>query len=162
LPKGELASAAGESVGEVGIVVSGRLVLFDAGTAEAGPGDLIEPQAFFQRGPAQATAVALRETVLLTLSWDGLISAVQTNQTLLNAFLALHWPRGKVPDKPAARLSRLVIAPAGSQRYLDADIKEALLAGLESTAEIRVLGRQSYGAGLPGALTLDAPGIAHW
>src|SRR5262249_39963987 len=116
LPKGELASAAGESVGEVGIVVSGRLVLFDAGTAEAGPGDLIEPQAFFQRGPAQATAVALRETVLLTLSWDGLISAVQTNQTLLNAFLSLHWPRGKVPDKPAARLSRLVIAPAGSQR----------------------------------------------
>jgi NTE family protein len=162
LAKGDFASAAGESVGELGMVVSGRLVLFDAGTAEAGPGDLIEPQAFFQRGPAEATAVALRETVLLTLSWDALISAVQTNPPLLNAFLCLRWPAGRVAEKPVARLSRLVIAPAGSQRYLDADKKEALLAGLESVAEIRVLSRQSYGAGLPGALALDAPEIAHW
>jgi NTE family protein len=160
LVKGDFASAAGECVGELGIVVSGRLVLFDAGKAEAGPGDLIEPRAFFQRGAAEATAVALRETVLLTLSWDGLISALQTNPPLLNAFLSLHC--GKAASKPAARLSRLVIAPAGSQRYLDADMKEALFAGLESVAEIRVLSRQSYGAGLPGALALDAPGIAHW
>jgi NTE family protein len=162
LAKGEFASTAGESVSELGIVVSGRLVLFDAGTAEAGPGGLIEPQAFFHREPAEATAVALRETVLLTLSWDGLISAMQTNQPLLKAFLSLLWPREREAAKPAARLSRLVIAPAGPERYLDADIKEALLAGLESVAEIRVLSRQSYGAGLPGALALDAPEIAHW
>jgi NTE family protein len=160
--KGEFASIAEQSVGELGIVVSGRLVLFDAGTAEAGPGDLIEPQAFFQRRPAQATAVALRETVLLTLSLDGLISAAQTNPQLLKALISLLWPQEKEAGKPAARLSRLVIAPAGSQKYLDADIKEALLTGFESIAEIRVLSRQSYGAGLPGALALDAPGIAHW
>jgi NTE family protein len=162
LAKGEFASIAGESVSELGIVVSGRLVLFDAGTAEAGPGSLIEPQAFFQQAPAEATAVALRETVLLTLSWDGLTSAVQTNPPLLRAFLSGLWPRGKAAGKPAARLSRLVMAPGGSHKFLDADIKEALLAGLESIAEIRLLSRQSYGAGLPGALALDSPEIAQW
>jgi NTE family protein len=162
LAKGEFASIAGESVSELGIVVSGRLVLFDAGTAEAGPGGLVEPEAFFQRGPAEATAVALRETVLLTLSWDALTLAVQTNPPLLKAFLALLWPQEKAAGKPEARLSRLVVAPAGSQKFLDTDMKEALLAGLESIAEIRILSRQSYGAGLPGALALDAPGIAHW
>jgi NTE family protein len=162
LAKGEFASIAGQGVSELSIVVSGRLVLSGAGTAEAGPGDPIEPQAFFKHEPAQATATALRETVLLTLSWDGLTSAAQANPQLLKAFLSLIWPQEKEASKPAARLSRLVIAPAGSQRYLDVRLKEALLTGLESVGEIRLLSRQSYGAGLPGGLVLDAPGIAHW
>jgi NTE family protein len=45
---------------------------------------------------------------------------------------------------------------------LEPSVKEALIAGLESIAEVRVLGRQSYGAGMPGALAVDSPEIAHW
>jgi NTE family protein len=162
LAKGESASVAGQSVSELGIVVSGRLALLDAGTAEAGLGEPVEPQAFFKRVPAQATAVALRETVLLTLSWEGLTSAAQANPQLLKAFFSLLWPHEEKRGKPAARPTRLVIAAAGSQGHLDASMKEALLTGLESVAEIRLLSRQSFGAGLPGALPLAAPGIAHW
>jgi NTE family protein len=162
LAKGEFASIAGQNIGELSVVVSGRLVLSGAGAAEAGPGDLVEPQAFFRREPAQATAAALRETVLLTLSWDGLASAAQANPQLLKAFLSLLWPQQAEAGKAGARLSRLVIAPAGPQSHLDSVVKEALLAGLEGLGEIRLLSRQSFGAGLPGALPLDAPGFAHW
>ncbi|MBI4725077.1 MAG: hypothetical protein HY765_08895, partial [Rhodomicrobium sp.] len=37
-----------------------------------------------------------------------------------------------------------------------------LLTGFESLAEVRLLGRQSFGAGMPGAITLSAPETAHW
>lgn len=162
LAKGQPATIAGENVDELLIVVSGRVAAREGSPYEAGRGQTVEAQAFFSRGVAQATAVALRETVLLTLGWDELAAAFQTNPELIGAILAKTTVESAaVPCKPFAP-SRLVVCPAGAGGRLDATAKEALLAGVESVAEVRVLTRHSFGAGMPGALALDSPEIAHW
>ncbi|MGO8953168.1 MAG: cyclic nucleotide-binding and patatin-like phospholipase domain-containing protein [Rhodomicrobium sp.] len=160
--KGETASVAGEAVDELGIVVSGRLSALEPGMPEAGQGAPVEPGAFFKRQPAQATAVALRETVLLTLAWDDFADALRTSPALLAATISRFWPEGTQAGRAPGKLSRLVVCPAGSQRYLEPGLKDALLAALESLGEVRVLRSGSFGAGMPGALALDSPGIAHW
>jgi NTE family protein len=160
--KGETASVAGQVVDELGIVVSGRLAALEPGMPEAGQGAPVEPEAFFRRKPAQATAVALRETVLLTLAWDDFAAAMRSSPALLAAALSSMWQESTQVRRAPGKLSRLVVCPAGSQRYLEPGLKEALLAALESLAEVRVLRSGSFGAGMPGALALDSPGIAHW
>ncbi len=162
LAKGEAASVAGQGVEELAIVVSGRLAAQEGDTFEAGRGETVEAHAFFTRAPAKATAVALRETVLLTLGWDDLAGAFQASQDLIGAALSRLWNANAQPLAPSAPLSRLVVSAAGAEGRLEPGVKEALLAGLESVAEVRVLGRQSFGAGMPGALALDSPEIAHW
>ena len=162
LAKGEAAFVAGQAVEELAIVVSGRLAAQEAGSYEAGRGEAVEAQAFFTRGPAEATAVALRETVLLTLGWDDFAGAFQASPDLIGAALSSLWSANAQPVNPPAPLSRLVVCAAGAEARLEPGVKEALLAGLESVAEVRVLGRQSFGAGMPGALALDSPEIAHW
>ncbi len=160
LAKGEAACVAGQGVEELAIVVSGRVAAQEEDTYEAGRGETVEAQAFFTRAPARATAVALRETVLLTLGWDDLAGAFQASQGLIGAALSRLWAGNAQPAM--APLSRLVVSAAGAEGRLEPGVKEALLAGLESVAEVRVLGRQSFGAGMPGALALDSPEIAHW
>jgi NTE family protein len=162
LAKGEAVSVAGVPVEELAIVVSGRVAGLEPGSPEAGQGMPIEARAFFVRGAAQADAIALRETVLLTLGWDDFLDAIRTNQALLEAFLAQTWHENAFCASAPAKLSRLVIAPAGPLTRLDPAINEALLAGLESAGEIRLLGSRSFGAGMPGALALVAPDAAHW
>ncbi len=162
LAKGEAAAVAGQSVHELGIVVSGRVAAREPGAHEAGHGEPVEARAFFTRTPAEATAIALRETVLLTLGWDELTCAIQTSPDLIAATIARMWPDKPAAGRALAGLSRLVVCPAGPQARLEPGVRDALLAGLESLAEVRVLGRQSFGAGMPGALALDKPEIAHW
>ncbi len=162
LAKGEAASIAGAGVDELGIVVSGRVAAREGTAYEAGRGEAVEAAAFFTRTPAQATAIALRETVLLTLGWEELAGAFQANPDLIGAVLS-RMATQNMPARPAPPApSRLVVCPAGVGARLDHRVKEALLAGLESIAEVRVLSRQSFGAGMPGALALDSPEIAHW
>jgi hypothetical protein len=160
LAKGEAASIAGAAVDELCIVVSGWL---SAGRGyEAGRGEAVETAAFFARAPARATAIALRETILLTLAWEDLAAAFQANPDLIGTVLsrmdAGRAEEAQTPPPP----SRLVICPAGAGAQLDHRVREALLAGLESVAEVRVLSRQSFGAGMPGALAVESPEIAHW
>lgn len=162
LAKGEAASVAGQGVEELIIVVSGRVAARKGGTYEAGRGDTVEAEAFFTRAPARATAVALRETVLLTIGWEELAGAFQARQDLIVTALSRLWTGNGQSIAAPAPLSRLVVSAAGAEGRLEPGVKEALLAGLESVAEIRVLGRQSFGAGMPGALALDSPEIAHW
>jgi NTE family protein len=45
---------------------------------------------------------------------------------------------------------------------LDAAIKDALLRCFEEAGEIRVLGKESFGSGMPGAITLDSPEASNW
>jgi NTE family protein len=160
--KGEPVPATGESVDELGIVVSGRIVFEGPDKREAGPGTLLGAWAFFNRAPVEESAIALRETVLLTLAWDDFIEALQASPALALAFVPRH---GAAPEEAASsglKLARIVICPAGAQARLDAGMRDALLAAFESVAEIRILRRQSFGAGMPGALALDDPGIANW
>jgi CRP-like cAMP-binding protein len=162
LAKGELASVAGQRVDDLAIVVSGRMVAREGERFEAGRGETVEAEAFFAGRPARSTAAALRETVLLTVSLEDLADAFRTAPNLLGALLLrLAGGSGQAAPKGAA-LSRLAVAAAGSGGELEPGVKEALLAGLESVAEVRVLGRHSFGAGMPGALALDSPEIAHW
>src|SRR5262249_20073081 len=146
LAKGDRASIAGETVDELCVVVSGRLAAALPRPGEAGQGDPVEAKAFFTRGPAETTLVALRETVLLTLAWEGLTAAAQANPSLLTACLSRIWQE-EMGGRVSGRLSRLAICPAGSQMLLDAGHKEGLLAALESVAEVRLLSPQSFGAG---------------
>ncbi len=162
LAKGEESSIAGAGVDELCIVVSGRLAAREGAVYEAGHGGVVEAAAFFSRTPARGTAIALRETVLLTLGWEDLTSAFQVNPGLIGTVLS----RLDVEQAEAAHgltvPSRLVVCPAGAGAALDHGAMQALLAGLETVAEIRVLSRQSFGTGMPGALAVDSPEIAHW
>jgi len=162
LAKGELASVAGQDIGELSIVVSGRVAGRGGRSYEAGRGETFEAQAFFNCTPAQATAVALRETVLLTLGREDLAGAFQASPDLIGTCLARMWTQESLPSRPPSPLSRLVVSAAGVEGRLEPGLKDALLAGLESVAEVRVLGRQSFGAGMRGGLALDSPEIAHW
>jgi NTE family protein len=162
LAKGEAASIAGESVDELGIVVTGRIATRDGTGNEAGRGQAVEVAAFLMRTPARVTAVALRETVLLTLGWEDLAAAFQACPDLIGTVLSRMGAEHLEADHARPVPSRIVICPAGAGARLDHRAKDALLAGLESVAEIRVLTRQSFGAGMPGALALESPEIAHW
>ncbi len=160
LAKGEAAAIAGADVPALTIVVSGRVVSAERGATEAGRGAAIEARAFFTRQPAEATAIALRETVLLTLAWDDLTDALVANPELLGALFSRFMVNPPAP-RPA-RPSRLVICAAGGEARLDPSAREALLAGFESISEVRLLSSKSFGGALPGAITLSAPETAHW
>ncbi len=113
LAKGEAASIAGASVEELGIVVSGRVAAREGLAYEAGRGEAVEAAAFFTRTPALATAIALRETVLLTLGWEELAAAFQANPDLIGAVLS-RMATENLPARPAPPApSRLVVCPAG-------------------------------------------------
>ena len=88
LAKGEAASIAGAGVDELGIVVTGRIATREGAAYEAGRGQAVEVAAFLTRTPARATAVALRETVLLTLGWEDLAAAFQASPDLIGAVLS--------------------------------------------------------------------------
>ena len=156
LAKGEAASIAGAGVDELGIIVSGRLAAVERPGFEAGRGEAVEAAAFFTRTPARATAIALRETVLLTLGFEDLVGAFQASPDFLGAVLSRigQNAQGNAARRPP---SRLVVCPAGTGARLEHRVMETLLAGLESVAEVRVLSRQSFGIGMPGALALDSP-----
>ncbi len=162
LAKGEAASIAGAGVDELRIIVTGRVAAIDGGAAEAGQGEAIEAEAYFKRRPACATAVALRETVLLTLSWDDLTAAFHAEPPLVAACLSCLWPQTAGGRQGGAKLLRLAVCPAGSQKHLDPGVSEALLKVLEEITDVRVLGRKSFGAGMPGAISLASPETAHW
>jgi len=149
-------------VDELGIVVTGRIATRDGAAYEAGRGQAVEVAAFLTRTPARATTVALRETVLLTLGWEDLAAAFQASPDLIGTVLSRMGAEHLEGDRARPVPGRIVICPAGAGASLDHRAKDALLAGLESVAEIRVLTRQSFGAGMPGALALESPEIAHW
>ncbi len=163
LAKGETAAVEGVSVDELGIVVSGRLRDLSGGTSvpELGQGAAVETRAFFTQRLAASTYAAVRETVLLTLAWDDLLAAFRTDPDLLASFCsgpAFEEYFAPAPSRPA----RLVICPAGANGQLDPGMTDALIAGFESVAEVRLLRRGSFGGGKPGAITLGVPETAHW
>lgn len=162
LAKGELASVRGQPVDELAVIVSGRVVAREGAAFEAGRGETVEAEAFFAGKGAQSTAAALRETMLLTLSLDDLVDAFRTAPELLGALLSRLADGNKQVARICAPPSRLVVAAAGAGAKLEPGAKEALLAGLESMTEVRALSRRSFGAGMPGALAVDSPEIAHW
>ena len=145
LAKGEAASIAGAGVDELGIVVTGRIAAREGAAYEAGRGQAVEIAAFLTRTPARATAVALRETVLLTLGWEDLAAAFQASPDLIGTVLSRMGAEHLEADRARPVPGRIVICPAGVGAPLDHRAKDALLAGLESVAEIRVLTRQSFG-----------------
>ncbi len=164
LSKGEAATVAGTPVDELGIIISGRAGELDQGAAaqEAGQGAAPEIGAFFGRRPSQATYVALCETVLLVLGRDDLMAALRTNPELLASCFS-YLAAGEAELASAARKPRrLVICAAGGSGRLDPGVKAAMLSGLEALADIRLLGQGSFGSGMPGAITLNAPETAHW
>jgi len=157
LAKGEAGALAGETVDELRIVVSGRLAEHGRGpqAQEFGQGAALAAEAFFARRPASATLIALRETLLLTLSWDDITAAIRAHPDLLEAcFAALSRTGATVSPSPP---HRLVLCPAGAKGRLDAAVKDAFVSALEGSADIRILRRESFGS-----LALDAPETAHW
>ena len=120
-------------------------------------GRRLPAEAFFARRPASATLIALRETLLLTLSWDDITAAFRAHPDLLEAcFAALSRTGATVPPPPSPP-NRLVLCAAGAKGRLDAAVKDAFVSALEGWADIRILRRESFGS-----LALDAPETAHW
>ncbi|MGB9162977.1 MAG: cyclic nucleotide-binding and patatin-like phospholipase domain-containing protein [Rhodomicrobium sp.] len=159
LAKGEAGALAGEAVDELHIIVSGRLAEHGRGphAQEFGQGAALAAEAFFARHPASATLIALRETLLLTLSWDDVTAAFRAHPELLEAcFAALSGTGATVPPPPSPP-NRLVLCAAGAKGRLDAAVKNAFVSALEGSADIRILRRESFGS-----LALDAPETAHW
>ncbi|MFZ1108393.1 MAG: cyclic nucleotide-binding and patatin-like phospholipase domain-containing protein [Rhodomicrobium sp.] len=156
--KGEPALVEGAVAGELGVILSGRVV--ECGAAadakEYGQGEALEAEAFFLRRPAAATLIALRDTVLLTLGWDDLVAAFHAHPDLLASLFARIGAPGAFGRKPA-KPARVVLCPAGAKGPLDEDVKAALLSALEEICEVRVLRRESFGS-----LALDSPDAAHW
>jgi NTE family protein len=164
LAKGESATVARAPVDELVFVLSGRLAAEDnrSTARDIGPGQPVEELAFFSRGQAGATWIALRETVLLVLGWDDLLAACGAAPELLEVCLATAWkkiPLSK-PSYPAP--SQLVLCPAGADQRLSREIRNAILAGLEELAEVRFLTGDSFGGGLPGAISFAEPQSMHW
>ena len=156
LAKGEPATVAGGPVDELRIVVSGRVAEHGKGpdAQEFGQGAALAAEAFFARHPASATLIALRETVLLTLSWADLTAAFRAHPDLLEACFATFSSSAILrPQQPG----RLVLCAAGAKGRLDAAVKDAFVAALEGFADVRILRRESFGS-----LALDAPDTAHW
>lgn len=163
LAKGETATVAGVALQELRIVASGRVAEFgDVQTQrEAGPGTALDAAAFFTRAPSTTTYTALRETLLLILGWDDLLAAFRANPDLLaSCFLML--ARDDSGSPAAKKPRRLAVCPAGGDQKLDPAVKAAILSGLESAGDIRLLGKATFGGGMPGAITLNAPETAHW
>lgn len=156
LAKGEAATLEGRPVDDLRIVLSGRLAEQGKGpeAQEFGKGAALAARAFFTRSPAPATLVALRETVLVTLSRDDLFAAFQSDPDLLEACFAAS---GESPPPLSQKPSRIVLAAAGAKGQLDAAAKDAFVAALETQANVRLLRRDSFGS-----LALDAPDAAHW
>src|ERR1700751_311710 len=76
LANGEAATVARAPVDDLAIVLSGRLAAGDRSSKrDIGPGEPVEELAYFSREEAGTTWTALRETVLLVLSWDDLVAA---------------------------------------------------------------------------------------
>jgi NTE family protein len=158
LSKGDAGTLAGGDVDELRIVVSGRLAEHGKGpqAQEFGQGAALAAEAFFARRPASATLIALRETLLLTLSWDDLTAAFRAHPDLLEAcFAALS--RNVATILPLSPPSRLILCAAGAKGRLDAAVKDAFVSALEGSADIRILRRESFGS-----LALDAPETSHW
>ena len=157
LSKGDAATLAGGNVDDLCIVVSGRLAEHRKGpeAQEFGQGAALAAEAFFSQRPASATLIALRETMLLTLSWADLTAAFRAHPDLLEACFATFSRNGAAP--PASAPSRLVLCAAGAKGRLDAAVKDAFVSALEGSAEVRILRRESFGS-----LALDAPDTAHW
>ena len=158
LAKGEPATVAGGAPDDLRIVVSGRVAEHGKGpdAQEFGQGAALAAEAFFARRPASVTLIALRETVLLTLSWADLGAAFRAHPDLLETCLAA-FSRNGAPLPPPPQPSRLVLCAAGAKGRLDAAMKDAFVAALESLADVRILRRESFGS-----LALDAPDTAHW
>ncbi|HWJ17179.1 MAG TPA: cyclic nucleotide-binding and patatin-like phospholipase domain-containing protein, partial [Geobacterales bacterium] len=158
LAKGEPATVAGGALDELRIVVSGRLAEHRKGpeAQEFGQGAALAAEAFFARRPASATLIALRETVLLTLSWADLAAAFRAHPDLLATCFAT-FSRDRATSSPPVQPSRLVLCTAGAKGRLEVAMKDAFVAALESLADVRILRRESFGS-----LALDAPDTAHW
>ncbi|HXW21727.1 MAG TPA: cyclic nucleotide-binding and patatin-like phospholipase domain-containing protein, partial [Rhodomicrobium sp.] len=156
LAKGEPATVAGGAVDDLRIVLSGRVAEHGKGpeTQEFGQGAALAAEAFFAQRPASATLIALRETVLLTLSWADLTAAFHSHPDLLETCFAKF---GASAPPLLSKPSRLVLAAAGAKGRLDAAAKDAFVSALESLADVRILRRESFGS-----LALDEPDTAHW
>ena len=95
--------------------------------------------------------------MLLTLSWADLTAAFRAHPDLLEACFAT-FSRGSVTSSPPPlQPSRLVLCTAGAKGRLDTAVKDAFVAALEGSADVRILRRESFGS-----LALDAPDTAHW
>ncbi len=159
LAKGDAATVAGDKVDELCVILSGRIAEYGKGAdaQEFGQGAALDAEAFFTAGPASATFVAMRESILLTLSRADLTAAFQAHPDLLSACFAAFSRTGAPPPPALSRPSRLVLCAAGSKGRLDPSVKDAFISALESAAEVRVLRKESFGS-----LALDAPDTAHW
>jgi NTE family protein len=159
LPKGEAATLEGGRVDDLCIVVSGRLAEYGKGpeAQEFGQGAALAAEAFFAQRPASVTLIALRETLLLTLSWSDLTAAFRAHPDLLEVcFAALSSTSATVSPRVSSP-TRLVLCAAGAKARLDAEVKDAFVAALEGSADVRILRKESFGS-----LALDAPDTAHW
>ncbi len=159
LAKGEPATVAGGVLDDLRIVVSGRVAQHGMGpeAQEFGQGAALAAEAFFARRPASATLIALRETVLLTISWADLTAAFRAHPDLLETCFATFFMDGVTAGQPHLQPSRLVLCAAGAKGRLDPAMKDSFVAALESLADVRILRRESFGS-----LALDAPDTAHW
>jgi len=164
LGRGETATMAGKPVDDLAIVVSGRLKAREGGASghETGQGDAVEAAAFFGRGPASSTHEALRETVLLSIAWDDLVAEFAAMPALIGSCLSHAFERRGAAASRVKPSPRLLICPAGANARLNEAQLDALLLAMEEMAEVRVLRRETFGGGLPGALAFDDPAMAHW
>ena len=115
LAKGEPATVAGGAVDDLCIVVSGRLSEHGKGpeTQEFGQGAALAADSFFAQRPAPATLIALRDTVLLTLSWADLTAAFRAYPDLIEACFATFSRNGV--NVPPSKPTRLVLCAAGAK-----------------------------------------------
>lgn len=164
LAKGEAATVAGSPVDELHIVLAGCLTTAE-GTEPAqdfGRGQALEETAFFTHGEARFTLVARRESVLLSLAWDDLLAATRVDPGILASSLTVKWDKHSAPPLNPAKPSRFVLCPAGAANKVDSHVVAALLQAFEAMGDMRLLTRTSFGAGLPGAITMDEPQAVHW
>ena len=104
---------------------------------------------FFAQRPATASLIALRDTVLVTLSWADLAAAFRSYPDLIETCFATFSRNGATVPPPLSKPTRLVLCAAGAKGRLDAAVKDAFVSALEGLAEVEIPA--------PGKLRLTCP-----
>lgn len=163
LQKGETLFDAGKPVDTASFIVSGRIAArHAAGEAqEFGRGDWLGARTLLTAEPAEFTARALRETVVMQLPRDDLAAALAASPAFARKLMiTCEWEtRGESRAMPAP--SRLVVCRIGGDGHLEPAVIDAFGSAFDAVANVRVLRPESFGAGLPGGISFAAPETQH-
>ncbi len=170
LARGAVLVNAGEPAATLHIVISGRLAASaqrSAAPAEYRQGMVIGEAQFFSGGPWPVTITALRESLVLSLDWDGFTDLADRAPDYWQAITrrlasrAVRAP-GRVPASARRREPVTITLMQAGLTPLPKPVLKALGEAFDSVAECQMLHSASFGQNLPGGITLDTPEAALW